>query len=97
MNTDLGAPRSDFAASHALIPVILGATAFLDDLARCVDERSAAEPPGPAPDALLLDALLGLLALRRALRLWTAAAAAEGYASERTPATSHASEGRYLR
>ena len=29
MNTDLGAPRSDFAASHALIPVILGATVHL--------------------------------------------------------------------
>jgi hypothetical protein len=98
MRTELGAPRADFVGSHELIPVILGATAFLNDVALCAEEPSDAQPPDPATVALLVDALLGLLALRRTLRRWTEAAAAAEIASDGPPpATTQSSDGSYLR
>ena len=98
MRTELGAPRPDFEGSHELIPALLGATAFLDDLARCVDEpsRDATQPVGG--DGLLVDALLGLLALRRSLRLWIATAKGDvGSIEISPPASSSDSDGSYLR
>jgi hypothetical protein len=95
---DLGAPRPDFVGSHELIPVILGATAFLDGLARCIDEPCRGEAPDPAVDGLLVDALLGLLSLRRTLLLWTDAAETENASSEvPSPSAPRSSEGSYLR
>jgi len=68
--------------TNDLVPLVLGLLKALDDLASRVEQPAAAVAPAGG-DAALVDALLGLLALRRTVRAWVGAAAAQGRAEPR--------------
>lgn len=63
--------------TNDLVPLLLGLLKTLDDVAVCVEQPAAASPRSGG-DAALVDALLGLLSLRRTLRAWVGAAVSDG-------------------
>jgi len=71
ITTELDRPLDRSDATNDLVPGMLGLLALLDalaaDLSRCAEPREAA--PETRAD-VLVDALLGLMSVRRTLRRW---------------------------
>jgi hypothetical protein len=98
MASELGRQRDATAAGNELVPLALGLLQFLDRVAAAVSASPPAPAAPPSPrDEQILNALLGLLSLRRALRRWLVTAALVSEPSDRRPAAPRSPEGSWLR
>jgi hypothetical protein len=85
ITTDLDRPLDRFDAADDFVPGLLGLLTLLDTLAEGADRTASLPQAAAADDALLVDALLGLLSLRRNLRRWLIPAATAAHAAGHGP------------